>query len=79
MVAEKIKYDVKKENPFSTEADVISVFIERTQKEDYPESVMSFIREKMTERSEAEWQRRFRQGLREPEITCFCEIGGLCF
>jgi len=36
------------------------VFIERTQKEDYPESVMSFIREKMAERSEAEWKQRFR-------------------
>lgn len=60
LVAEKIKYDVRKENPFSTEADVVSAFIERTQKEDYPESVMSFIHEKMAERSEAEWKQRFR-------------------
>ncbi len=55
----KIRYDVHKENPFATDSDVRMRFIELTQS-DYPESTMNFIREKMHERSEADWQQRFK-------------------
>ena len=58
-VAGKIRYDLYKENPFATESDVRMRFIELTQS-DYPESTMNFIREKMRERSEADWQKRFK-------------------
>ncbi len=58
-VVGKIRYDVHKENPFATESDVRMRFIELTQS-DYPESTMNFIREKMRERSEADWQKRFK-------------------
>jgi len=55
----KIRYDIRKENPFATNSDVRMRFIELTQS-DYPESTMNFIREKMRERSEADWQKRFK-------------------
>jgi len=59
-VAEKIAHDMERENPFATESDITMRFIELTQKDDYPEAVFSFIRQKMTERSEQEWQERFK-------------------
>lgn len=58
-VAGKIRYDVLKENPFATESEIGMRYIELTQS-DYPESTMNFIREKMQERSEADWQNRFK-------------------
>jgi len=57
--AGKIRYDIRKENPFATDSDVRMRFIELTQG-DYPESTMNFIRQKMKERSEADWQKRFK-------------------
>jgi len=58
-VAKKIRHDVLRENPHATESDISMRFIELTQS-DYPESTMNFIREKMRERSEADWQKRFK-------------------
>lgn len=60
LVAEKIRQDVKKENPFSTEAEMVWRFIELTQKEAYSEETFAFIRQKMQERVEEEWKQRFR-------------------
>jgi len=60
-VANRIRDEVKKENPFASEASVTLRFIESTQKEDYPEEVMSFIRTQMSVRSEKEWKERFRK------------------
>ncbi len=58
-VVGKIRYDVLKENPFATESEISMRYIELTQS-DYPESTMNFILEKMQERSEADWQNRFK-------------------
>ena len=59
-VAEKIKLDVQRENPFSTEAEIVLRFIEITQKDAFPEEIHAFIREQMTLRAEKEWQKRFK-------------------
>lgn len=59
-VADKISHDVKKENPFANKSDVTMRFIELTQKEEYPTAVFEFIQQKMAQRSETEWQQRFK-------------------
>lgn len=59
-VAEKIRLDVKRENPFAPEAEIILRFIETTQKDVYSEDILGFIREQMAIRSEREWQHRFK-------------------
>ena len=60
-VANKIRYDAKKENPFTTEASIILRFVESTQGEDYTEKTMDFIRMSMEARSEEEWKQRFNK------------------
>lgn len=60
-VADKVRHEVKKENPFAGEEAVKLRFIEHTQKKDYPEETFNFIVEKMKERSEKEWQQRFKK------------------
>ncbi|MBK9018214.1 MAG: hypothetical protein IPM82_31500 [Saprospiraceae bacterium] len=59
-VADKIRHDVKLENPFANKSDVAMRFIELTQREEYPVDVFAFIQEKMAKRSEEEWQVRFK-------------------
>ena len=59
-VAEKVRYDIRNENPFATKAEIILRFIELTQKDAYPPETFAFIRKKMLERAEAEWKQRFR-------------------
>jgi len=60
LVAEKVRYDLNKENPFVTQAESVLRFIELTQKDAYPPETFAFIREKMLERAEEEWKQRFR-------------------
>jgi hypothetical protein len=55
-----VRYNLRKQNPFLTEADAMFRFIEIHQKETYSQEVFSFIREKMAARSEAEWKERFK-------------------
>lgn len=55
-----VRNQVLNNNPFSTEADVTTKFIEHTQKEDYTPEIFAFILEKMAERSEREWKQRFK-------------------
>jgi hypothetical protein len=59
-VADKIRHDVKLENPFANKSDVAMRYIELTQKEEYPIDVFAFIQEKMAKRSDEEWQERFK-------------------
>lgn len=59
-VADKVRSDVKKENPFATEAEVTLRFIELTQKDAYSDETFAFIRKKMLERVEEEWKQRFK-------------------
>lgn len=59
-VADKIRHDVKLENPFANKSDVAMRFIELTQREEYPVDIFAFIQEKMAKRSEEEWQERFK-------------------
>ncbi len=56
----KLEYDIRKENQFATRASITAKVIEHTQKEDYSEEVFAFIQDKMKERSEKEWQARFK-------------------
>jgi hypothetical protein len=62
MVVDKMTYDVKKENPFSNHADVMMQFIELTQKDAYSPEIFAFIQKTMAEKSEKEWQERFKTG-----------------
>lgn len=59
-VADNVRLQVKAANPFANNADAIFKFIEITQKQDYSPETFNFIAEKMAERSEAEWQDRFK-------------------
>lgn len=59
-VADRIRKQVLKINPFANKADFTMRFIEVTQKEKYPPNVFQFIEEQMKKRSEREWQERFR-------------------
>ena len=59
-VAEKIAHDMKLENPFANKSDIIMRYVEHTQKDQYPDEIFSFIQQKMAQRSEAEWQKRFK-------------------
>jgi hypothetical protein len=61
LVADHVRSQVKESNPFATEADVTMKFIELTQKEDYHADVFAFICQKMADRSETEWIRRFKE------------------
>ena len=58
--ARSIRLKELDKNPFANKSFITSKFIEYTQKEDYPEEVFAFIMEKMQERSEKEWQARFK-------------------
>jgi len=57
---DKVSYDTKKENPFVNESDIKLLFIQHTQKEKYLPETFAFIQQKMKERSEKEWQNRFK-------------------
>lgn len=59
LVVEKIKSDVKKDNPVATHAEITLRFIELNHKDSLSPEVMAFIREKMLERAEEEWKQRF--------------------
>lgn len=59
-VVNNIKDQLLKINPFATKSAITSKFIEHTQKEAYSEEVFAFIQAKMKERSEKEWQERFK-------------------
>jgi hypothetical protein len=58
--ANNIKQQVKKENPFATNADVILRFIEISHKADCTDETFAFIVKNMNERSEKEWKERFK-------------------
>lgn len=59
-VADRIRSQVLKLNPFANKADITWRFIEVTQKDKYPPDVFAFMEEQMQKRSEKEWQERFR-------------------
>jgi hypothetical protein len=58
--ANNIKQQVKKENPFATNADVMLRFIEISHKSDLSEMAFSLIEKTLQERSDAEWKARFK-------------------
>jgi hypothetical protein len=58
--ANNIKQQVKKENPFATNADVMLRFIEISHKADCTDETFAFVVKNMKERSEDEWQDRFK-------------------
>jgi hypothetical protein len=60
LAANNIKQQVKRENPFSTDADVTLRFIEISHKTDVSPETFAFIIKTMNERSEKEWQERFK-------------------
>jgi hypothetical protein len=60
LAANNIKQQVKKENPFSTDADVTLRFIEISHKADVSPETFAFILKTMNDRSEKEWQERFK-------------------
>ena len=77
---EKVGYEVRKENPFATQASINAKVIEYTQKEDYSEEMFAFIQEKMKERSEKEWKARFKTmkkalGWSYDEMALYMEAG----
>ncbi|MEL6941382.1 MAG: hypothetical protein AAFO82_01835 [Bacteroidota bacterium] len=59
-VADRIRSQVLKLNPFANKTDVTWRFIEITQKDKYPPDVFAFMEKQMQKRSEKEWQERFR-------------------
>ena len=59
-VVENIQQTALAKNPYITSSNIKSKFIEYTQKEDYSEETFAFIQQKMKERSEKEWQERFK-------------------
>ena len=65
---DSVKYNVKKENPFATEAEALFRYIELNLKQDYTEEVFSFIKRKMEEKAEEEWKQRFRKMKKENEL-----------
>ncbi len=60
LAANNIKQQVKKENPFATNADVTLRFIEISHKADCTPETFAFVVKNMNERSEKEWQARFK-------------------
>lgn len=60
-VAENIRHDVLRENPFATEAEIRLRFIKLTQKDDYDEKTFAHIEAVMQDKIEAEWKDRFKQ------------------
>lgn len=60
LVASNVEHQVKKQNPFATNADVILRFIEISHKADVSDETFDFVTKQMTERSEKEWQARFK-------------------
>jgi hypothetical protein len=58
--ANNIKQQVKKENPFATNADIMLRFIEISHKSDLSEMAFSLIEKTLQERSDAEWKARFK-------------------
>jgi hypothetical protein len=58
--ANNIKQQVKKENPFATQAEITLRFIEKMHKDSYSEETFAFIVKNMEERSEKEWKERFK-------------------
>ncbi|MEM1216189.1 MAG: hypothetical protein AAGJ82_10915, partial [Bacteroidota bacterium] len=59
-VADRIRQQVLKLNPFASKADITWRFIELTQKDDYNEEIFKFMEDTMQKRSEEEWKERFR-------------------
>ena len=57
---DKIAYDAKKENPFITDADIRMLYILHTQQDAYPPETFAFIKQQMQQRSQKEWQVRFK-------------------
>ncbi len=62
---ESVKHNVRKNNPFSTEADALWRFMELHHKAETGPEVFDFMKEKMAERAELEWKARFRAMRRE--------------
>ena len=64
-VAEKVRQDALRENPFATKAEITLRFIELTQKDQYDEKTFAHIKAVMQARIEAEWKDRFKRMKRE--------------
>lgn len=60
MVVDKVSYEVKAKNPFANHTDIMMCFIELTQKDAYSPEIFAFIEKTMAEKSEKEWQERFK-------------------
>lgn len=54
-------YNARKNNPFMSNAEGLLHYMEATLKDRCDEHTFSFITQKMEERAEEEWKRRFRQ------------------
>lgn len=59
-VFDTIKHTALSDNPFMTKEDVKLEFMKVTQMKDVSEETYQFVVSKMKERSEAEWQTRFK-------------------
>lgn len=75
-----VRYNVRKENPFATEAEAMIRYIELNLKDQFSEDVFMFIRQKMEERAEAEWKQRFkamkkRMGWQYDDIARYMNAG----
>jgi hypothetical protein len=60
LAAGNIEKQVKKDNPFATNADIILRFIEISHKADVSNETFNFVKQQMNERSEKEWKARFK-------------------
>jgi hypothetical protein len=60
-VANRIRHQVRQENPFASEEEIKLRFIEITQAADYPPEKMAFIRRVMQKRIDADWKARFQR------------------
>ena len=56
-----VRYNVRKENPFTTDADAMLRYMQLNTKRDYTPEIFNFIESKMAERAELEWQKRFKK------------------
>jgi hypothetical protein len=57
---QSVKYNAKKENPFITDKDALMLFVEANLKDEFSPEIFAFIKKTMAEKSEKEWQERFK-------------------
>lgn len=60
LVANQVRRDARKENPFCTKSDEILRFVELVHRPKLKEETYEFVKERLIEKSEIEWQERFK-------------------